>query len=364
MIKKIFIFLTILLLSSGCTKKNYEEISFSSWGSVTEVKIIKKLLSDFEKQNPNIKVNFIHIPQNYFQKIHMLLASNTAPDVIFINNLYLPLYEQHLESLNSHIEKQKYYKASIEALSYENKILAIPRDISNLVFYVNLDLINLPKENYSIENLLEICKEITQNNRFGISYENDIYWALPYLTYFGGGLYDKNLNNIFNTNESQKGLVFYKDLKDKYKVAPTKSQVGSSTQLQMFLDKKIAVYLSGRWSYPKIQEKANFNWSILEFPNGKNAQYADASGWAIYKKTKNKKAAIKLVKFLSNTENTKLFAEIGLIVPANIEASKYLNNKEHNQNVFLKVAQKSTKTPVSKNYKKQVDFINSKFLDK
>ena len=60
-----------------------EIITFSSWGSITEVQILKKVLANFEKENPEIKVNFIHIPQSYFQKIHLLFASTLLlPNVI------------------------------------------------------------------------------------------------------------------------------------------------------------------------------------------------------------------------------------------------------------------------------------------
>ena len=79
MIKKALAFIILSFLFCGCTQKPaVEEITFSSWGSVTEVGIIKKIITDFEKENPDIKVNFMHIPQNYFQKIHLLFASNTA----------------------------------------------------------------------------------------------------------------------------------------------------------------------------------------------------------------------------------------------------------------------------------------------
>ena len=98
MIKKILIILILSFFISGCSKKTSQEIlTFTSWGSITEVKVLNKIIKDFEQENPNIKINFIHTPENYFQKLHLLFASNTAPDVIFINNLYLPLYVSHLE---------------------------------------------------------------------------------------------------------------------------------------------------------------------------------------------------------------------------------------------------------------------------
>ena len=87
MLKKIIFIVFCVCFLTGCSPQVQKEvIKFSSWGSVTEVEILKKVVSDFEKENPNIKIDFMHIPQNYFQKIHLLFASNTAPDVMFMNN--------------------------------------------------------------------------------------------------------------------------------------------------------------------------------------------------------------------------------------------------------------------------------------
>jgi len=59
MLKKLLILLLIPFILCACEKKTKEEITFSSWGSVTEVRIINKIISDFEHENPDIKVNFI-----------------------------------------------------------------------------------------------------------------------------------------------------------------------------------------------------------------------------------------------------------------------------------------------------------------
>lgn len=356
MIKKVCIFIFALLLLTGCSHKdNREVLTFSSWGSVTEVKILKHAISEFEKENSNLKINFIHIPQNYFQKIHLLFASNTAPDVVFMNNLYLPLYESYLLDLSKEFETNQYYKPAIEGLSYDGKLLGVPRDISNLVLYINLNLINLPKSTWTIEDLLKNAQNISKQINFGIGCEEDIYWILPYLAYYGGGLLDQNLNLIIDKEESKNGLNFYKDLIYKYKVAPTKSQIGSSTLAQMFLEEKIGIYLSGRWMYPKISENANFKWAVINFPYGQTPQPCDVSGWSIYKDSKHIDSAIKFVEFLSNKNNSEYFTQTGLIVPARIETAKLLNNQTHNEKVFLEVVKHSKNTFVNKNYKKLCD---------
>jgi len=348
MLKKVFLVLSFIFLLTGCGKKE-DVVTFSTWGSITEIQVLKTVIKKFEQENPDIKINLMHIPQNYFQKLHLLFASNTAPDVIFINNLYLPIYARYLEDLNSYVDKKSFYTNAISSLTYEDKLLAVPRDISSLVFYVNLDKTDLPKSDWKIEDLI--------SKAYSISFEDEIYWATPYLSYFA----DVDLTDGLSTEELN-ALNFYKSLRDDLKLAPTKSQIGSSTLAQMFLDEKIVFYLSGRWMYPKITEKAKFNWSVINFPYGRYPQLIDSSGWAINKTSKNKEKSIRFVQYLSSYDVSEQFRDTGLIIPARIDTSQKLNNENHNERVFLETIFHSKPTPTDKNYKKTIDKLNLQYL--
>jgi multiple sugar transport system substrate-binding protein len=213
MLKKIILLIFVLFFSVGCRgKMDSEEIVFSSWGSITEVQILKQIIKDFEKENPKIKVKFMHIPQNYFQKIHLLFASNTAPDVLFMNNLNLPIYESKLEDLSDFIVEKYFYPQAVNGMSYNGKILGIPRDISNLILYVNLNKTPLPSSSWTIENLLSLAQKNTKSGQFGIGAEDDIYWATPYLSYFGSEILDIFENNSVSTYKNIRAIKFYKDL--------------------------------------------------------------------------------------------------------------------------------------------------------
>ena len=360
MLKNILILLILPILLCSCTKNTNETISFASWGSITETAIIKEVINDFEKENPNIKINFIHVPQNYFQKMHLMFASNTPPDVLFLNNLYLPIYANYLEDLSQYINKEDFFPQTLDGLSYDGKLLGVPRDVSNLVLYINLDKTTLPNKNWSLQDLINRCQNSKTETTFCISHEDSIYWALPYLSYFGGGILDRNLNPIIDSENSITALNFYRDLVSKYHYAPAKSEVGSSTLAQMFMEGKIIFYLSGRWMYPKISEKADFNWAVINFPYGESPQLLDTSGWAVAKASKHKEAAIKFVQFISSEQTSKYFTDTGLIIPARKSSAKALNNNKHNEKVFLEVIEKSENTPVSKDYNKLTDKLNKK----
>lgn len=360
------VLLICILVLCGCHKQDSRTtVQFASWGSKSEIDILKPLLSEFEKENPDIKVDFMHIPQNYFQKIHLLFASNTAPDVIFINNLYLPIYANAglLEELNT---DDNFYPQSLNALSWQGKLYAIPRDVSNLVIYYNKDMflkkhIPYPKQNWTFDDFLQTSKKLTDKNTFGISFEEDPLFYLPYLMSNGGGFLPEEINKA----ESQEAINFYADLRNKYHTAPKKNESASATMAQLFLQERIGMYLSGRWMVPKLREEASFDWDIAQFPKGTKGSIVqlDASGWAISKSSKHKAEALKLINYLSDEKSIEKFTQSGLIVPArkDVANSQYFLNgqKPKNAKVFIEIIETSKPTPVTVNYREILDNLKN-----
>ncbi|MEI8129512.1 MAG: sugar ABC transporter substrate-binding protein [bacterium] len=401
--KKIFIlFLLVLILVLAGKNAQHENIDkinlqFASWGSKSEIDILKPILREFELKNPDIKVEFIHIPQNYFQKIHLLFASNLAPDVIFMNNLYLPIYANAglLEEIREAKGERKrelqnhspihpftlstFYAKSLKAMSYNDKLYAVPRDISTLVIYYNKDIFDkynvpCPNKYWSFNDFLILAQKLTKDANkdgktdiWGISFEEDLLFYLPYLMSEGGGVLSDDLKTmIINTPESKKGLQFYADLRNKYNVAPKKSESASATMAQLFLQGKLAMHLSGRWLVPKYRTDAKFDWNVINFPTGDKGSIVplDASGWSIAKSSKHKKEAMRLIEYLSSKESIGKFSRSGLIVPARIDVAEgdFLQDKKspRNNRVFIDIIKTAQITPVSTNYSEIQDDLKEK----
>ncbi|MDE6138903.1 MAG: sugar ABC transporter substrate-binding protein [Candidatus Gastranaerophilales bacterium] len=375
MLKKIVLIVCLILTASlFCSLKynnNYDKniIQFATWGSESEIKILKPVLHDFEQKNPNVKVNLLHIPQNYFQKIHLLFASNTAPDVIFMNNQYLPVYAnagvlEDLTPYKNELEFEKFYQKSLEALSWKNQVYAAPRDVSNLVIYYNKDIFDkynvpYPKSGWSYDEFLEKAKKLTHNpDIFGISFDEEPLFYMPYL--MGQGIdYIPDLED----SKVHNALQNYADLRHKYNIAPLKTDASSMTMAQMFLQGRLAMHLSGRWLVPKYREEARFDWDIIEFPTmNSNSKFPiDASGWVISKSSKHKPEAIKLVQYLSSKSSIEKFAKSGLIIPARVDCSDSIldGEKPENTKIFTDIIEISTPTPVSVNYREVLDKLKS-----
>lgn len=380
MYKKLIILLICLIIgiTFGYCKSLNKDIShkvtiqYSSWGSESEIRILKPILNEFELENPDIKVDFLHIPQNYFQKLHLLFASNTSPDVLFVNNQYLPIYANAglLEDLTDYSEFfnfDDYYKKSLDSLSWDGKLYAIPRDISNLVIFYNKDIfkkynVSYPKSGWNYDEFVEIAKKLTHKPEiYGISFEEEPLFYLPYLMSFG-------LDDVpvFEDKNTQNGLKKYADLRTKYNIAPLKQEIASATMAQMFLQGKLAMHVSGRWLVPKYREEANFDWDIIEFPKGTYGSIVpmDSSGWAISKNSKHKKESAKLIQFLSSKNCSEKFTQSGLITPARVDVANSLifldGKKPKNTQVFLNIIETSKPTPLRVNYREILDDLKLK----
>ncbi len=382
--KKIIFILLIIFISAMLAvlffQKNKDKrtvIKFSSWGSQTETDLLKPLLKKFEKENPEIKIEFVHIPQNYFQKLHLLFASNLAPDVVFINNYFAPKYvkAELLEDLSPYLDKKEYFEKSYQGFEFDGKIYAIPRDVSNIVVYYNKDLfkkynVPLPAQNWTMKEYVETAKKLTKDTNndgktdlWGTSFEKDIIYWLPFLLSNNASILseDGKTLKITDTN-ALNSIDFYSSLVNEYKIAPSKSDNASLTMAQLFLQKRLAMHISGRWLVPKYREEADFEWDIALFPAGFKGSVVniDASGYALSKSSRHKEEAIKFIQFINSKNSLEELAKSGLIIPARKDAAyseTFLekDKKPAHAKYFLNSIETGIPTQVNENYQTLTD---------
>jgi multiple sugar transport system substrate-binding protein len=62
------------------------QISFMGWGNPGEDEGVRNAIAEFEKETPNIKVEWLHTPEQYAEKFLALVAAGTPPDTAFIGS--------------------------------------------------------------------------------------------------------------------------------------------------------------------------------------------------------------------------------------------------------------------------------------
>jgi len=206
-------------LNTGCAPapKSTAPITlrFSTWGSAEEMAILKTQLAKFEARHPQIRVSVIHAPENYFQKLHILVAGGLTPDVMMVNSFDYPVYAHYgvLAPLDLPIKDYQlapvFYRAPLQAFQYKEHLYALPRDVSVLAVFVNTDLfkkagVPVPRPNWTLADLAQIAPKLTrdtnhdgQPEQFGLSFSSKppLTW-LPYVWSQGGALFHVDLRHI------------------------------------------------------------------------------------------------------------------------------------------------------------------------
>ncbi len=332
--------LALIVLAAGCgDADDGRTIAFSTWGSLDEIETLRPLLAQFERENPDVRVKLVHIPDEYPHKVRLMAAARRMPDVLFLENQTLPGFAARdvLRDLgpflaqDTTIKPSDYFPQTMTALSWKGTLYAIPRDLSNLVIFYNRALFDAahepyPRAGWTYADMVAAAKRITRGDeRFGIGFAPyPIYW-LPYLWSDGVDLFDPGLTRCTLLDPPVlASLRRYHDLRWKHHVAPTEAQVGNARMSQLFAQGKLAMMVGGRWVVPGFRKKVTFAWDVAPFPRGKAGSVvdADASGWAIAKSCQQPEKAWRLIRFLAGKEACAAFSASGLIVPARLDVAK------------------------------------------
>jgi len=188
---------------------------------------MRKVVEEFEKQHPNIRVNLISNPFSQMMEtieINMSTASNDI-DLLFVDspltmNYSIKGYLEPLDDLLGVDPEQVWIQSSIDAGTYKGQLVAAPLNSSSQVLYLNKDLfeangIPLPTENERMtwEQLVEIGQKLTadtngdgQTDIFGFSFDqvDRAYQLLPLVNSLGGRMMsDDGLKTEGNRNSPE-----------------------------------------------------------------------------------------------------------------------------------------------------------------
>jgi arabinogalactan oligomer/maltooligosaccharide transport system substrate-binding protein len=356
-IRMVLLLTAILAMAvTGCSKSTTapgkdQPVTITFWHTYNaqETPTMEAIVKDFEKQNPNIKVQMQAVPfaeaQNKF--ITAGLAGN-APDVFRSECAWSAQFAAMgllapLDDLISAQDKKDYFPAAAAYYQYRGKTYGVPQSMDALALMYNKRLLKEAgvKPPKTMEEFVAVAQKLTnsEKGRYGFCMRGDSYWLQPFIWAFGGGLIDQNRNILINSPESVKALQFVVDLKNKYKVTPMDTDFPNDYQnaLVGFKTGKYAMILNGPWATADILSGAEFKdpsnlgiEPIPRGPGGKTGSPVGGHGYVISANSKVREAAYKFIEFINSKESQAKFALKNNILPTRrsaYELPEVKNNK-------------------------------------
>ncbi|MCY9698179.1 ABC transporter substrate-binding protein [Paenibacillus alginolyticus] len=311
-------------------------VKLTIWGNENYKKQVEDAAKDFNVKYPNIKVDVMLIPiTDYPQKLSIMIASKTAPDLAWMNYRIAPQFIEanQLADVAADLKKDPEYnfadqsQAGFVPLTRGDKIYGAPFLNMPKVLFFNKTLfkekglknpLELYKEgNWTYEEFLKAAKAISDPSK-GIYGANlvtangwkawpdtliDTIWA-----YGGDFISADGKKLVMNTPEGEKALQLFSDMMFKDQIHP---KPGDQTT---FESGKIGMNRHN-YGYVDVIRKnvTNFEWDVAPMPKGpvKDAPVADGlAGYSILQDSKHKEEALLFLKYMTGNEGMKKMASL------------------------------------------------------
>jgi multiple sugar transport system substrate-binding protein len=317
------------------------------------VKANKKIVADFEKANPNIKIKVEIFPyDDYVQKIRTAYIGKSAPDVAQVFGTWVtPLAKAGLlaEVPDGAKLLADYYPAATGAYTVKGKLYGVPQEFNtgNGGILVNTDYMQKagvqPPKTWA--DLVEAAKKMTEydaNKEIKVrgfdflSGDSIAFLFLSMILQQGGTYITKDDMVNFSSPEAIKALTTMSELITKDKVTDTKLLGGKLSIFDYFFKGQTAMDFDGPWviaaGKATYGESVKFDYVPMPSFTDKPPFFAAESGWGeiISAKSKNSDAAGKFVQFVTSQENNIYWnTQTGTLPPAKDQfTEQYINDNK------------------------------------
>lgn len=366
--KLLFIILGILVLLVGISYAD-SNVTLNFWmpGQEPTIKAtMEGIIAKFEKENPNIKINYSQIPWNeYPVKLNTAYSGGVAPDVMGLGwgqfgqliseNKFLP-FDTNSAGLNT----KDFYDVALKEGSYKGKLYGLLLPEIRVFLYrkdyfkeAGLDP-NKPPRNW--QDLQKYAIKLTKRNgnrveRAGldVATANGQQMFATMLWQLNGDLWDDNGQPLFNTPDGVKALTFLVNLKNKYNtVIPSDIQ---SLTGPVFMNGYAAMAYMQTQALPQL-EKVTGDKLGYALPTKEKSNTALVMGTflAVSATVKNKEAATKFAEFLYSGDSMwDIYQGINFLPTRKSLQAKFIKDSPEKNQIFLSALQNSrgfNKSPV------------------
>lgn len=319
--------LLLLALMASCRPSESEgrlSLRFSGYaGNPAETQLMEALVTEFNRSQSEIRVHYEPIPGPYYPKILTMLASRTAPDVLYLDILYFKPFLARREILrplddliaSSSLRPSDFIPSLFRAFQDGAKTYGIPKDFNTLGLYFNREAFERaglapPDARWDLSRFREAAKVLTRRNgkdeQYGFALVPDTADRfLPIARMFGAALFGPDGRCTIASPEGIRALEFYAGLKRVDHAAVFPSEVGSSFAGDLLGRGNAAMAFEGSWLTPYLDQTfPKLSYGVAPLPRGPagRSNFLFTVAYVIPQSSRHAEAAWKLVTFLTSED--------------------------------------------------------------
>lgn len=323
------------------------KISLSAWGAVYEDELYTAhYIPEFQKQHPEVQVEFIRPAGDYRTYIETSHAGGTAPDVMrqsaidaghYVKaNMDRPL-DEYIKS--EKFNREDFYPYHWPHITVGGKTYGIPQDTNQTGAYVNRRLyqeagLKVPDANYTWDQLVQDARRLTKINaagtqQYGLVTGYGIGLFYPLVFAQGGKVWkDAEKKEIqLGSEPFLRAIEHYKRtmVDPGYMPRPeVLSERGSA--MRMFYNGEAALLFDGTHRAPfLLKEAPDIDWVAVPYPTFGQTKKTVAGYpyWSVWSQSKAPDAAARMIFHMQSAEGPiRYWQLLWVAAPANKSAVK------------------------------------------
>ncbi|HLR22494.1 MAG TPA: ABC transporter substrate-binding protein [Pseudogracilibacillus sp.] len=360
-----------------------EEVTLTYARGVDTTGATEVLAEEFEKQHPNIKIEFQEMPSDsgdqHDQYVTAFSADSAEIDVFDADVIWPAEFAQADYALEldrfieeDDIDMDEYFPGPVEAGNFKGKQWAMPKFIDAGVLFYRTDIVEDPPETW--DELIDSATDLQgeEGTDFGYlmqanQYEGLVTNAIEFIGGYGGAVLDEDENVVVDSPETVTAIEKMQEIVDSDFVPDNILNFTEIETESSFIEGE-AVY-ARNWPYLQAssndEEKSEVagNVDFTTIPAGDDTSASALGGWMamINKNTEHPQEAWEFVKFMTGEEGQKITAIEGGSAPT--LADLYDDEEVQEGGVlfsdpdFVDVLENAIPRPVSSIYPKISDIL-------
>lgn len=343
--------LAVLLIAVlGCSRAEREEagktvIEFSfwaGWGNIRELEMWKAVVAGFEEENADVKVKLVFITGDYHRKLPLQFISNSAADVILMDDEIFPAYAArgYLEDLRPYMERDReelkldeLLPTALDSFTFRGSVDGLPWDGNSVLVFYNKDMfdeagIAYPTDDWTWDDYRDIARRLTKDldgdgrlDQFGSNFNFVLIDILPIVWSYGGDLLngDRTAFALDSPGARQALDLMYKMKYEDHSVAWV-GELESFSPEAMLLTGRVGMVPAGSYMMMTLKSvKGGMNWGVAIPPSGPAGRFTRVTWDGIClnaaSNPKEKDAGWRFIKHLLSAEGQAIVGRSGRAMP-------------------------------------------------
>lgn len=315
--RKFKIILIVLLLFPlvACGKKESDTdkdgkkiLKLATWANEREARELNEILDTLNENSDEYTIEHVLIPEDYYTKVQTMVAGNSAPDLIWLSQEYIPAYASNnaVIDLTDMLENQDivdiddYFEGPLETAVWEDKIYGLPWIGQPYVVYYNKDLfeangLGTPATDWTWDDFSDTAKQLTHDGVYGFGNTGSLPSSVLAWAY-GGDTVTSDGDILLNNDNTIAGFEKLYEMQSNKEMTMPFVEAESLGVEEGFINGKIGMFVGGANDdvEEKVADSENpFEVGMAMIPAGPDSQitFNWTASTLIMEQTKDKELA-------------------------------------------------------------------------